>query len=163
MNREHAVLELSFNFACVGLIRKTEAAHKTAVGAFHSMVFLFLLFLFELAFAGNSENAILDGNLYIFLFQRFPADKWVCHSFLSFGGGWVMNCVPFAAYRGAQQESDRFPRIKFRTNIVGKPGNLSSLFSIEFSPKSTPIRIISKRALLRAIPPCVSGARLSDH
>src|SRR6266699_6911184 len=67
MNREHAVLELSFNFACGGLIRKTEAAHKTAVGAFHSMVFLFLLFLFELAFAGNSENAILDGNLYIFL------------------------------------------------------------------------------------------------
>jgi hypothetical protein len=37
--------------------------------------------------------------LHIFQFQRFPADKWVCHSFLSFSGGWVINCVPFATYR----------------------------------------------------------------
>src|ERR687891_609566 len=68
MNREHAILELGFNFACVGLIRKTEAAHKASVSAFHSMVFLFLLFLLELAFARDSKNAILDRNLYIFFF-----------------------------------------------------------------------------------------------
>src|SRR4029453_5095180 len=40
MNREHAILERGLNFACVCLVGKTEAAHKTSVSAFHSMVFL---------------------------------------------------------------------------------------------------------------------------
>src|SRR5438874_8641215 len=69
MYREQAVFEFSLYPVGIGIIGQRKAAHKSTVAAFNAMIFLFLLFLFELAFAGDSEDTIFDGNFYVFPFQ----------------------------------------------------------------------------------------------
>src|SRR5437762_14085899 len=69
VNHEHAVLEFSFHSISIGQVGKSETANETAIGAFHSMVFLLCLFLLELAFAGDREDAVLDCHFYVFLFH----------------------------------------------------------------------------------------------
>src|SRR5438067_1332324 len=62
-----------YTFGChplpIGIIGQCEAAHEGAVTAFDAVELPFLLFLFELAFAGDSQHAILDGDLYVLPFQ----------------------------------------------------------------------------------------------
>src|SRR5207302_6888888 len=69
VNHQHAVLELSFYPVALGQIRKSETANETAIGAFHSMVFLLRLLLLELAFASDRKDSVLDCHFYVFLFH----------------------------------------------------------------------------------------------
>src|SRR5437867_3409788 len=66
---EHTVLQLSFYSVALGQIRKSETANETAIGAFHSMVFLLRLLLLELAFASDRKDSVLDCHFYVFLFH----------------------------------------------------------------------------------------------
>src|SRR5438270_1373397 len=68
VDREHAVLEFSLYLARVGHVRKAKGPHESAVGSFDPMIFLLLLFLFELAFTGDGKNAVFNGDFYILLF-----------------------------------------------------------------------------------------------
>src|SRR6267378_3417636 len=69
MHREQAALEFSLYLVAIGIIRKREAAYKRAVTAFDAVEFPFLLFLLELAFAGDGQHAVFDGDFYVLSFQ----------------------------------------------------------------------------------------------
>src|SRR5205823_7817304 len=49
MHPEQAVLELGLHLVGISIFRESKAAHKGAVAAFNAVIFLFLLFLLELA------------------------------------------------------------------------------------------------------------------
>src|SRR6266498_5983508 len=70
VNFQHAVLELGVNLRGVGAIRQREAAEKVPVRALDPMILLVLLFLLELALAGDGEHAVLNRDLH-FLFLHF--------------------------------------------------------------------------------------------
>ena len=53
VDHEHAIFELRVYFVEIGIVRQSEAAHERAVAAFNAVIFLFLLFLFKLPFAGD--------------------------------------------------------------------------------------------------------------
>ena len=69
MEFEHAVLEFGIYFVTSRVLGKGEAPHERAIGALNAMIFLILLFLLELAFASDSQNAVLNGDLDVFLFD----------------------------------------------------------------------------------------------
>src|SRR5437762_1153036 len=65
---KNAFFELGFHLAGVGVIRQRETSHKGPVGALDAVIFSLLLLLFELAFTGNGEDAIFNGDFYLLLF-----------------------------------------------------------------------------------------------
>src|SRR5437879_13901368 len=58
MHREQPILELRFYFVAIGIIRQGEAPRKGAVAAFDAVMFGFLSFLLELAFAGSRRTPV---------------------------------------------------------------------------------------------------------
>src|SRR5919197_809784 len=66
---QQTILEFRLYFAGIGIVRQSEAAQEGAVAAFDAVIFPFLLFFFELAFAGDGQNAVLDCDLYVFFFH----------------------------------------------------------------------------------------------
>jgi hypothetical protein len=64
MDFEHAVLEFGTYFVASGALGKREASHERAVATFDTMILLTLLLL-ELAFAGDRQDAVVNGDLHI--------------------------------------------------------------------------------------------------
>jgi len=68
MHGKNALFELVLHVAGVRVIRQREAPHKRPVGALDAVIFFLLLLLFELAFTGNGEDTIFNGDFYVLLF-----------------------------------------------------------------------------------------------
>src|SRR5881396_2665931 len=62
MHPEHAVLELRVHFVGVRVVRYDEAPLEAPVGALDAMILPVLLLLLGLAFSGDSQHAVLDGD-----------------------------------------------------------------------------------------------------
>src|SRR5438128_11069867 len=69
MYREQGLLEFFLYLLPIGIIGQGETAHKSAVAAFDAVELPFLLFLLELAFAGNSQHAVFDCDFYVLFFE----------------------------------------------------------------------------------------------
>src|SRR5881398_3873494 len=62
-----ALLELSLYSIRVRVLRQRESSHKAAVAALYTVILLLLLFFFELAFARDGKDPVLDSDFYVFL------------------------------------------------------------------------------------------------
>src|SRR6266536_3560849 len=67
MNFQNAVLELGVDLRAVGAVWQREAAEKVPVRALDPMILLVLLFLLELALAGDGEHPVFNRHLHLFL------------------------------------------------------------------------------------------------
>src|SRR4029453_15473937 len=63
-----ALLKLSLYFLRIRVLRQRESSHETAVAALNAVIFLLLLFFFELAFARDGKNPVLRSEFYVFPF-----------------------------------------------------------------------------------------------
>ena len=60
MHLQNSVAELRRHFLAIGIFGQRKAAPEATVGALDAMEFPFLIFLFALAFPGNTEDAVFD-------------------------------------------------------------------------------------------------------
>src|SRR5437588_11955024 len=63
-----ALLELSLYFIRVRVLRQRKGSHKAAVAALYAVILLLFLFFFELAFARDGKNPVLDSDFNVLPF-----------------------------------------------------------------------------------------------
>src|SRR4029077_4958018 len=62
MHLKDAFFELGLYLIRVRVLRQRESSHKAAVAALYAVILLLFLFFFELAFARDGKNPVLDSD-----------------------------------------------------------------------------------------------------